>query len=164
MRAWLDERSTQEKAILALGAAVVFGALYFLFLLEPLMESNAQLAVRVQGERSLHAHLLEVQGEVRGLGGSGRTPIPAPVAPGALVSVLTETAQAAGVQRYTRRMTPLGPDALTLVIEAAPFTELAAWLVQLRNQHGIDIEQAAIAASATVGLVDAQLTLRTRGG
>ncbi len=163
MRAWLDDRSTQEKIILVVGASVVFGAAYFLFLLEPLMQSNERLALRVQAERRLHTHLTEVNREVQSVGAPGQMTIPSPVAPGALVSVVTATAQTAGIQPYTRRMTPLGPDALSVFFEAAPFTDLTTWLLRLRNDHGIDVEQAAISANAVAGLVDAQLSLRNRG-
>lgn len=165
MRAWLEERSSQERMILLLGALVLGGALHFLFLLEPLMQGNAALRTRIAAESDLKAHLEQVAGEVRALGPVAPAAAPAGAAPRSLVTVLTSTAQAAGVQPYTRRMTPIGPQALSVFVEAVPFTVLAPWLVELAAQHGVAVEQAAVTASAAgSGLVDAQLTLRAQGG
>ena len=142
MRNWFNERSRQEQIVLALGACIVLAALYFVVLIEPLMNANDRYATRLKAEQVLHAHLHQVQREATAL--RARQLSAASVPPGALMSLLTTTAEASGVQANTRRVTPLGADAVSIVVEALPFTTLTTWLVGLRSEHGVEIEQAAI--------------------
>lgn len=158
MRAWFDERSRQEQIVLALGAFIALAAFYFVLLIEPLMNANARYATRLKAEQALHAHLQQVQQEATALR-ARQTSAVSSVPPGALMSLLTTTAEAGGVQANTRRVTPLGPNAVSIVVEALPFTTLTTWLIGLRSEHGVEIEQAAITAGTVGGTVDAELSL-----
>jgi general secretion pathway protein M len=158
MRSWWSERTSSERRVLALGGLVLMGAVYFLFLIEPLHDACQRSAVRLQAERELAAHLATVAAEAAALGGARA--LPWGLSPGAsLLAVVTETARASGVQARTRRMTPVGARALSLFVEDIPFGQLAGWLASLESTHGILAESLSLEAGAHAGLVDAELTL-----
>jgi general secretion pathway protein M len=161
MRAWFDARSSSEKILLGLAALTVGGALYFLLLVDPLSQANARLAIRVGAARDLQTHLLQVADEVRSLGGGARARATLPVG-ASLLSVVTTSAHLAGVQDHTKKMAPVGANALSLYLDDMPYTQLADWLVKLDEQQGIEVERATVEALPVSGVVRADLTLRAR--
>lgn len=161
MRAWFESRNESEKRLLTFGALVVAGALYFLLVIDPMSQANARLATRLRAAQDLEAHLTTLAGEMKSLGGAGkqRTTLP----PGAsLLNVVTTSAHAAGVQQHTKKMAPVGANALSLYLDDMPFNELAQWLVKLDEQQGIEVERATIEARPITGTVRADLTLKAR--
>jgi len=162
MRAWFESRTNSEKLLLSVGALVVLGALYFLLLIDPLSQANARLATRVSAARDLEAHLTQLSQEVKGLGGGAaklRTTLPAGAS---LLNVVTTSAHAAGVQKHTKKMVPVGVNALSLYLDEMPFSELASWLVSLDEQQGVEVERVTIEALPITGTVRADLTLKAR--
>ncbi len=161
MRAWFDSRNDSEKRLLVLCALVVMGALYFLLIVDPMSQANARLATRLGAARELEAHLVEVANEMQSLGGGAKQRATLP--PGAsLLNVVTTSAHAAGVQEHTKKMAPAGANALSLYLDDMPFPKLAAWLVNLDEKQGIEVERATIEALPVAGLVRADLTLKAR--
>lgn len=161
MRAWFESRNESEKRLLVLGTLVVVGALYFLLLVDPMRQANARLATRLGAAQELEAHLTTLADEMKSLGGGARHRATLP--PGAsLLNVVTTSAHAAGVQEHTKKMAPVGANALSLYLDDMPFAELAAWLVNLDEQQGIEVERATIEALPVAGTVRADLTLKAR--
>ena len=158
---WFESRNDSEKILLSVGALVVAGALYFLLLIDPLSQANARLTTRVSAAQELAAHLIALAEEVKNLGGGAqqRTTLP----PGAsLLNVVTTSAHASGVQQHTKKMAPVGANALALYLDDMPFAQLASWLVSLDEQQGIEVERATVEALPVVGTVRAELTLKAR--
>ncbi len=162
MRAWFESRNESEKRLLTLAALVVAGALYFLLVIDPMSQANVRLATRLSAAQELQAHLSKLADEMKSLGGAAskqRTTLP----PGAsLLNVVTTSAHAAGVQQHTKKMAPVGANALSLYLDDMPFNELAQWLVNLDQQQGIEVERATIEALPVIGTVRADLTLKAR--
>lgn len=162
MRAWFDTRADSEKMLLGVGALTIIAALYFLLVIDPLSQANARLATRVGAARELQGHLVQLADEVKGLGG-GAAKARATLPVGAsLLTVVTTSAHLSGVQEHTRKMAPVGANALSLYLDDMPFAQLADWLVKLDEQQGIEVERATIEALPIVGTVRADLTLRAR--
>ena len=162
MRAWFVSRSDSEKVLLSVGAITVIGALYFLLIVDPLSQANARLTTRVGAARELQAHLKELASEVKVLGGSAgkvRATLPAGAS---LLTVVTTSAHVSGVQTHTKKMAPVGANALSLYLDDMPYTQLADWLIKLDEQQGIEVERATIEALPVIGTVRADLTLRAR--
>ena len=126
------------------------------------VKANARLATRLSAAQELQAHLSKLADEMKSLGGAAskqRTTLP----PGAsLLNVVTTSAHAAGVQQHTKKMAPVGANALSLYLDDMPFNELAQWLVNLDQQQGIEVERATIEALPVIGTVRADLTLKAR--
>ena len=162
MHGWFDSRTEGEKFLLVVAAITVLGALYFLLIVDPLSQANGRLATRVGAARELHGHLLQLADEVKVLGG-GAAKIRATLPVGAsLLTVVTTSALAAGVQEHTKKMAPVGANALSLYLDDMPYSQLANWLVKLDEQQGIEVERATIEALPVAGTVRAELTLRAR--
>ena len=58
-----------------------------------------------------------------------------------------------------QRFEPSGENAIRLWLEDVPFASVAAWLEQLRNDHGVVIDQAAMDRDEQPGTVSVRLTL-----
>ena len=162
MRAWLEQRTLAEKRLLGTAALVIAGALYFLLVLEPLTGANARLRTQIGAASDLEAHLAAMSQELARLHGGGSTGASFPP-DAALLSVLTTSASAEGLQAYTRKMAPLGPHVVSLMLEGVPFPALAAWLVKLDREQGVEVERVAVSAAKASGAVDVQLSLKARG-
>ena len=159
MRAWFESRTDSEKMLLGLCALVVTGALYFLLIIDPLSQANGRLATRVSAARELESHLIQLSEEVKTLGGGSKQRATLP--PGAsLLNVVTTSAHASGVQEHTKKMAPVGANALSLYLDDMPFAELARWLVNLDEQQGIEVERATIEALPVAGKGRADFTLK----
>ena len=162
MRAWLENRTRSEQILLACGALTVLAALYFLLLIDPLTQANARLATRVGAARELEQHLQQLAQEVKTLGGGAQLRATLP-AGASLLAVVTTSAHGAGVQQHTKKMAPVGANAIALYLDEMPYTELAGWLVSLDEQQGVEVERATIEALPVTGTVRADLTLHARG-
>ena len=161
MRTWFEQRTRSEQITLGVGAVVLLIALYFLAVIEPLTQANAQLLAQVTAAHALEQRLIELSQEIAVLhahGGGG-----ANFAPGAsLLSVLTTSAHDAGMQQYTKKVAPVGANAVSLVLDEVPFAPLAAWLIALDREQGVEVERISVAATSKGGVVSAQLTLKAR--
>ena len=162
MRAWFASRSDSEKVLLSAAAITVIGALYFLLLVDPLSQANERLRTRVGAARDLQAHLKQLADEVKVLGGSAKQARATLPAGASLLTVVTTSAHVSGVQEHTKKMAPVGANALSLYLDDMPYTQLASWLVKLDEQQGIEVERATIEALPVAGAVRADLTLRAR--
>lgn len=162
MRAWLEQRTQSERRLLLAAGLVVVGALYFLLVLEPLNGANARLRTQIGAATDLERRLAAMTQELAGLHGGGAGPRASFPPDAALLSVLTNSAHAEGLQDYTRKMAPLGPHVVSLMLEDVPFAALAGWLVKLDREQGIEVERVAVSAAKNPGLVDVQLSLKAR--
>lgn len=75
----------------------------------------------------------------------------------ALMSLVTRSAGTAGL--VLQRFEPSGDNAIRIWLEDAPFATVAAWLEQLRDDHGVVIDQAAMDRGEQPGRVSVRLTL-----
>lgn len=161
MRQWWQTRSVSERRMLGVGMLVIGATLYYLLLLEPLLLARERVETRVAAERALGLELAALTAEAAKLRRRGDTRRAFDAA-GSLLAVVNVSAARAGTQRTTRRMTPLGASGVTLFLDDVAFADLAAWLVALDVEYGVEVERAAL-DSVRPGVVDAQLTLRARG-
>lgn len=161
MREWWSGRSVSERRLLGVGMGVVMVALYFVSVLEPLTAARARAELRLAAATALGTELEALAAEAAALRqpGDPRTPWRGDQP---LLAVLNASAVAADTQRATRRLTPLGADAVTVVLDDVEFAALAGWLLDLDTRYGVAVERANI-DRVRPGVVDAQLTLRTRG-
>ncbi len=161
MRSWWNARTPSERILLACGALIVFTALYFVFVVEPLGEARARHLTRLAAARALNTELAALGADAQALRarGDGRVPFDAGAS---ILSLLNTTAARAGTQAHTRRITPLGPRGVTLSLDDVPFDRLTDWLVTLDLEHGVEVQRARI-ERVQPGTVDAQLTLHGRG-
>jgi len=75
----------------------------------------------------------------------------------ALMSLVTRSAAGAGL--VLQRFEPSGDNAIRIWLEDAPFATVASWLENLRDDHGVVIDQAAMDRGEQPGRVSVRLTL-----
>lgn len=161
MRQWWTARSPSERRLLLTGALIVCATLYYVLLLEPMLQARKRQLTQLSAAQALHATLDDYAAQATELRASSdsRQRFDSDAS---LLSVVNATAAQAGTRELTRRINPLGPRAVSLFIDDVPFADLARWLTTLDRAHGVEVERAVLDATRP-GLVDAQVTLRARG-
>jgi general secretion pathway protein M len=148
--------STSERQLALFGAAIVGVVLAWLLLWLPLdnavqrlrtatPEAQAQLAKM----RAQAAMIQPLRARTRG----------AP-APGAAVSVIDQSATSLGIRKQITRLESDGAKGVQITAEAVSFNSLIAWLNDLRDAYGLQVDNAQIDAHTVAGTVNARVHLR----
>lgn len=82
---------------------------------------------------------------------------------GSLTSTIEQSAATHGVRSYITKIEQEGNAGARVTIEAIPFNTLVLWMTDVQAAQGAVIEDAAIDAHATAGVVNARLRLRAGG-
>ena len=82
---------------------------------------------------------------------------------GSLTSTIEQSAATHGVRTYITKIEQEGGNGARVSIEAIPFNTLVTWMTDVQAAQGAVIEDAAIDAHATTGMVNARLRLRAGG-
>jgi len=150
--AFWNERSDQERRMLAIGGGVVAFGLVYGLLIDPAFSGRARLAKELPQLRQQVAELQALAGEAAQL--SAQAPIQPPP--------MSRESVNAGLQQRL-----LSPQSLTvtgeyarLEFKGAAFAGIIAWLDAMRREQRLTVQDANITAQNTPGQVDATLTLR----
>lgn len=149
---WQRLAPRERRALLLLGLCLILAAGY-LGLWQPAQRGLAEARDAYRQQRTLHAYLEQNAELARQL---GPVAVPGP-APEQLQGLVTETAQAQGLQ--IESLDSQGDGALTVSLPQASGSALLDWLAVLQAQ-GVQLEQASL-ERLDAGLVNARLTLRT---
>ncbi len=158
MTAWWSALRIRERCLVTVGSYVFGVAALFLLLVEPVHTALIVAHQRLERELTVTAELEIKAREARLL----RTQVQAPRdrAPGqSLFALINTTAGESNVEAAIVRITPRGEDEVALVFDNAAFDELAAWLVVIATEFGIDVVQAAVNRQDLPGRVSGNLTL-----
>jgi len=149
-------RTEQERKFLAVGAAVMVVALFYLVLLAPALEGSAKLRRSLPELRRQDAQLRSLAAEATAL---ANQPVP-PVTP-MTRETLTASLSARGINAASLTMTG---EYAKLQLNGVSFANLMAWLDAQRRESRIAVQEAAFTALDAAGQVDAGLTLRQDTG
>ncbi|MFL1453018.1 type II secretion system protein GspM [Marinobacter sp. GN3S48] len=153
----LPRRDQQALAVLAV--AVLLGVLYFL-IWRPVAGFHDQAVSSRENAGELLAWMEANQEDLERLAASEGGEGPAANAPEngrALMALVTRSAGESGLS--LQRFEPSGDSAIRVWLEDVPFAEVAAWLEDLNNNHGVVIDQAAMDRKNDPGIVSVRLTL-----
>lgn len=149
-------RTEQERKFLAAGGAVLALALAYSVLLAPAMDGRARLRKELPELRQQAAELQALAMQASALKGQTAA-APAPMTRDSLNASLATrglTAQSVSITgEYAR-----------LQLNGVSFPGLVEWLAALRREGRVTVQEAAIVAQATPGMVDATLTLQQNTG
>ena len=148
-------RSAQERKILTLGAVFVLAVLIYLALIAPALEGKKQLDEEIPKLRLEAAQMQALIAEAKQYAGLAQTPVPQ-VTKEVLEPMLTQRGLTPGNIAVTSDFTKIQ---LTNV----PFAALASWIAEVQKVHRLTVLDATIVAQATLGNVNASLTLRQAG-
>jgi len=149
-----------QQALMVLAIAVFLGILYFA-VWRPAAEFHEQSMAARENAGELLAWMQANEQAIQSLAQSGGAATAAgvdkPEDGRALMALVTRSAGEAGLS--LQRFEPSGEDAIRVWLENAPFGQVAAWLENLNQNHGVVIDQAAMDRANDPGRVSARFTL-----
>ena len=158
MKAWWQGLSHRERLLTAGGAMFTLALLLYALAWQPFQASHRRLRQSVAEQRVELAAMRQMAGEIKRLGGSSVTTT-APVDDRSLLTLVDQTARAAGLGATLKRVSPQGENRLGVQFDAVEFDKLVPWLGQLERDHRIMIVNLSVDRAAA-GRVNARLTVQ----
>lgn len=153
-QAFWQERTEQERRMLAIGGVVLGLGLFYSLLIDPALEGRERLAKQLPLQRQQAAELQVLGRTAMEL--KARTPIQ----PNRLSNdAMTASLAANGLKPQSL---VVAGETAKLELKAVPFAAIAAWLDMQRRTDAVVVEEANITGSSTPGMVDATLSLHQR--
>lgn len=146
----------RERRLVLTGAVIVTLALLWLLLWLPLNHELRKLRTAVPEAQAQLAVMRAQAAALQPLRGRTATP----PAPGTLVSLIDQSATGRGLRKQLSRLEADGANSVQIGTEAMPFNNLIAWLAELREGHGLVIDNLTLDAHSVAGTVNARFRLR----
>jgi general secretion pathway protein M len=157
MKAWWEGLNSRERLLTAGGAMLVLALLLYALAWQPFQASHRRLRQSVAEQRAELAAMRQMAEEIKRLDGSGGKP---PTVDGrSLLTLVDQTARAAGLGAALKRVTPQGEDRLGVQFDAVEFDKLVPWLGALERDYRIVIVNLSV-DRATAGRVNARLIVQ----
>ena len=157
MKAWWEGLSSRERLLTAGGAMLVLALLLYALAWQPFQASGRRLRQSVAEQRAELVSMRQMAQEIKQLGGSSGKPLPADGR--SPLTLVDQTARAAGLGAALKRVTPQGEDRLGVQFDAVEFDKLVPWLGALERDHRIVIVNLSV-DRATAGRVNARLIVQ----
>lgn len=145
-------RTSQEQTMLSVCAAFVLAALIFLIAVDPALKGSARLQKELPNLRMQAAQFEALAKEAQALSGRAAQP--------------SEAMTKDGIEKSltSRNMAPktigMVGDQLKVQLDGVPFASLVSWLDEMQKTAHISVFDANIVSQASVGVVNATLSLR----
>jgi general secretion pathway protein M len=147
-----------ERSLVVSALAVVAMLVLYFALLQPVQNQLVHLRQNVPREFQQLQWMRAQAPVAQQLRGHAR-----PTAPANLPSAIEQSAQSVGFKPQIAPNTADGGRSLQVTLDAVAFNSLASWLTDLQQSYGVVVEEAAIDAQTTPGIVNARLRLRAAG-
>lgn len=157
MKAWWESLSARERLLTAGGIALSAALLIYALLWHPFQVDSRRLRQSVAEQRAELAVMRQMAQEIRQLGGTAGKPT---VADGrSLLTLVDQTARAAGLGAALKRVTPQSEDRLGAQFDAVEFDKLIPWLRTLERDYRIAIVNLSVDRTG-LGRVNARIILQ----
>ncbi len=153
LQQFLTRLSERERRIMLLGAVVAV-VLFILATILPLQRSVNAIQQRVERKRDDLSWLRSMAPQLAGL--QSNTP---PALHEPLVVLIDRSARDAGLHKSLVGTQPSGDGGLSVRLDQTPFDALVAWLSDLHERYGVQVESATISPAKDAGSVNASLVL-----
>lgn len=158
MKAWWETLSVRERLLVIGGLGLTLALLGYALVWEPFRTSHRQLQQRVAEQRADLIWMRQAAREVKRLSGNAGT---SPTRDGrSLLTLVDQTARAAGLASALKRVAPQGEDKLSAQLDGVEFDKLIPWLGMLEHDQRIAIVNLSIDRANATGLVNARVILR----
>lgn len=157
MRAYWQQLNRRQRAVLAMGGALLILCLWFIGVWEPLLESRNVEQERVASQRALldwleaiepaAAVLRQGQPGQRDLGGRS------------LLGVADHSARAAGLAGALTRIEPVAENQVRVWLDEADFIVTMRWLETISVNHPVRTVQLDVERGRGAGMVNVRVTL-----
>lgn len=148
--------SARERQLALFGAAAVGLVVLWLLLWLPLDKEVKRLRTATPEARAQLTHMHAQAAMIQPLRGRTRS---AP-ASGSVVSVIDQSATSLGIRKQIVKLESDGAKGVQIAAEAVSFNSLIAWLNDLRDAYGFQVDNAQIDAHTVAGTVNARIRLR----
>ncbi len=160
MKAWWENLGARERGLIVVGTVLVMMLLSYVLAWEPLRNSDRRLRQNVVERRADLAWMRQAAEEIKRLGGAGAA---RPVADNrSLLTLVDQTARAAGLGAALKRVAPQGDDKLSAQLDGAEFDKLIPWLSGLERDQAIAIISLNVDRTDAPALVNARIVLGRR--
>lgn len=158
MKAWWETLSARERLLVIGGLGLILALLGYALVWEPFRTSHRQLQQRVAEQRADLIWMRQAAREVKRLSGNAGTSLTRDGR--SLLTLVDQTARAAGLASALKRVAPQGEDKLSAQLDGVEFDKLIPWLGMLEHDHRIAIVNLSIDRANATGLVNARVILR----
>lgn len=158
MKTWWDSLSVRERLLVAGGAVLTLTLLFYALAWQPFQASSRRLRHSVAEQRADLAWMRQAAAEIKRLEGvSGARP----ASDGrSLLTLVDQTARAAGLGNALKRVAPQGDDKLSAQLDLVEFDPFIAWLGALERNHRLTIVNLSVDRTAAAGRVNARVILQ----
>lgn len=157
MSEWWQALEQRQRALIGVAAAVLIGAVVYVWVWEPLAQARQQQRERVAEQQALLSWLDAVAPLAQSL--RGREQPERDLGERSLLGLTDETARAAGLAGAVARIEPSGDGQVRVWLEGADFVTVMGWLESYSRSRPIRIEQLQIDRAQSEGQVNARVTL-----
>jgi general secretion pathway protein M len=163
MKDWWTSLQDRERWLFGTGAMLALSLSFYAVVWSPFLQDLHQLRRGVAEQRAELVWMRAATREIKRLEGSANdSQLPRHEDAGrSLLTLVDQTARAAGLDQAMRRVEPQGSEKVTVHLEQASFDSLARWLVQLTRDHAIETVNALVDRQAASGFVNARITLQS---
>jgi len=140
-----------------LGAAALAIVLVWLLVVLPLDREVKRLRTATPDAQSQLAQMRIQAATIQPLRGRTRTT----PAPGSVVNVVDQSATSLGIRKQITKLEADGPRGVQIAADAVAFNSLVAWINDLRDAYGLQVESAEFTAHTVPGTVNARLRLKS---
>ena len=159
IREYLQQRTPRERVLLLTMAALVILLLLYSLIIEPLVQSRAELTDVVERNRQIYTSIRAAAAEARALrrGNVGASSSRGQEAQG-LIGQIEQSARQKGLADNLKRIQPTGKSEIGIWFEQSRFETLLGWLAEMEHQYGIEVKSLEIERTGA-GIVNARVVL-----
>ena len=157
MKAWLSRLEPRQRQIVIAGAVTLAGLLLWLLAIQPLFDRLAMLEQTVAAQKETLRWMQEAAIEIQQLRAQGNRT--GDLGGRSLLSVVDQSARAAGLGQGIRRVEPDGESRVRVRMEGVAFDTLMRWLAELHRRYGVRVTSVSIDRESSPGRVNVRLTL-----
>lgn len=160
MKAWWETLGNRERGMILAGTILTLVLLLYVLVWEPFQTSSRRLRQSVAEQRADLAWMRQAAQEIKRLNGAGGTQSTSDDR--SLLTLVDQSARAAGLGTAMKRVAPQGDDKLSAQLDSVEFDKLIPWLGTLEHDHAIVIASLSVDRTDTPGLVNARIVLGRR--
>ncbi|QKT03017.1 type II secretion system protein M [Ectothiorhodospiraceae bacterium 2226] len=161
LKEWWSTLGLRERRMLIGGGLVLAIVLPYGVVWAPLVDRNAALSERVEGQRAELLWMQQAAQQVQAARGAAPT-ARAGAGEQSLLSLIDSTAKDGPLGAALTRVQPEG-QAVRVWLDNAPFDDLMLWLARLQEEYAVQVTNLAVERQQQAGRVGARVVLQQGG-
>lgn len=159
LKDWYTQLEQRERHAVAVGGVAIFFALLYLGVWSPLMNSADTMRKRITAQQKTLAWMQSAEAKLKRLG-SVSTQSSGSLSPVAMLTLLQNQIDAAGLRESLTELKQAGADSVQLQFKNVSFDKLIALLTVVIKKHQVNVSVFNASAESRPGLVDVNIILK----